>query len=107
MCPLFLPAELSVLIWWDIYFLMNIWELGRKFSEDEVLQFPCGLAWKDTKAAFSLKGSPGKGSHTLKLPCALILVTLRSTLQQEEQFCPYALVLFLQGHHFTNKVFEN
>lgn len=38
MRPLYLPAELSVLIWWDIYFLMHIWELGRKLSEDEMLQ---------------------------------------------------------------------
>lgn len=57
---------------------------------------PCGLAWKDTKTASSLKGSPG--SHELKFPCALILVTLRSTLQQSEQFCPNAPALSL---HFT------
>lgn len=56
------------------------------------------MAWKDTKTASSLKGSPGTGSHELKFPCALILVTLRSTLQQSEQFCPNAPALSL---HFT------
>ena len=84
MCLLYLPAVICPsLMGYTMHFLMDIWELRRKFSEYKMLQqFLVGSYQKTPMLPSvrdcSLKGSPGKGSSALKFPCALILATLRS-----------------------------
>lgn len=61
----------SYLVGYIIYFLMYIWELGRKFSEDEVLQqFLVGWHGKN-QSCFQFERQPRKRQPCTEVPLCL------------------------------------